>query len=546
MKKNSFVEGALIATIGIFLSRAIGLFYVIPFYAMIGVQGGALYSYGYSIYSIFLSLSTTGIPFAISKIVGEQTALGHYHTKERLYKMARLIIIIVSLISFLTLILFAPSIASIILGDIEGGNTVADVAKIIRIIATALLVVPVLATTKGYLHGHSFMAVPAKSRVLEQIVRVFVILAGSYFAIYVFDLGITTAVGISVFGATAGALTAYLYVWSNIKKNKESLKVNEPLIEGEKLLVKNELFQKVMVYAIPFVIIDLVKSLTATIDTFTVVRTLTNLGYSAFVTENAFGVVATWGVKINMIIISLAMGITISLIPNLASSSALKDKKGISRKINQALQILIFTTIPMAVGLSFLAQPVWVAFYDYNEVAIEIFRIMVYSTITFSIFSILVDSLQTLNKTKIALSSLFFMFFFKAMLNIPFMILSDSLLNKGYYGSVFSSIFVQVLAIIFMLISINKLYKVSYTDTLNKLYKTLLAVTTMVFALYLLTIIFPIDAVLRLDAIIQIIVYSFVGALVYLYVSFKTSLIYEVLGDDRVKRYLKKIKIYKI
>ena len=53
MKKNTFLEGAMIATIGIILCKIIGLVYVIPFYAIIGTQGGALYSYAYSIYAIF-------------------------------------------------------------------------------------------------------------------------------------------------------------------------------------------------------------------------------------------------------------------------------------------------------------------------------------------------------------------------------------------------------------------------------------------------------------------------------------------------------------
>ena len=55
MKKNSFLAGAAISTIGIIICKFIGLVYVIPFYAIIGVQGGALYSYAYSIYNMFLN-----------------------------------------------------------------------------------------------------------------------------------------------------------------------------------------------------------------------------------------------------------------------------------------------------------------------------------------------------------------------------------------------------------------------------------------------------------------------------------------------------------
>ena len=123
MKKNTFLEGAMIATIGIILCKIIGLVYVIPFYAIIGTQGGALYSYAYSIYAIFLSLSNSGIPVAVSKVISEYNTLGYIKAKERAFQMASIVIIGLGIFFFLVLVIFAPTIASVILGDIQGGNT---------------------------------------------------------------------------------------------------------------------------------------------------------------------------------------------------------------------------------------------------------------------------------------------------------------------------------------------------------------------------------------------------------------------------------------
>ena len=88
MKKNSFLAGAAISTLGIVITKFIGLVYVIPFYAIIGIQGGALYSYAYSIYNMFLNLATSGIPVAMSKVVSEFNSLKYYYTKERTFKTA--------------------------------------------------------------------------------------------------------------------------------------------------------------------------------------------------------------------------------------------------------------------------------------------------------------------------------------------------------------------------------------------------------------------------------------------------------------------------
>ena len=115
MKKNSFLGGAVISTLGIVITKAIGLLYVIPFYAIIGTQGGALYSYAYSIYAIFLSLSNSGIPVAISKVVSEYNALGYHYTKEKAYKIASLVLIGLGVFFCLVLMIFAPVIAKIIL-----------------------------------------------------------------------------------------------------------------------------------------------------------------------------------------------------------------------------------------------------------------------------------------------------------------------------------------------------------------------------------------------------------------------------------------------
>ena len=53
MKKNTFLEGAFIATLAIFITKFLGIIYVIPFNKIIGDTGGALYGYAYNIYNLF-------------------------------------------------------------------------------------------------------------------------------------------------------------------------------------------------------------------------------------------------------------------------------------------------------------------------------------------------------------------------------------------------------------------------------------------------------------------------------------------------------------
>ena len=128
--------------------------YVIPFHAVIGEKGGALYGYAYTIYLVFMSLSSAGIPLAMSRIISEYQTLGYHNAKQRAFLLGKRIALLLGFISFLLLSLCAPLIANAILGDLTGGNTIEDVVFVIRIIATAILIVPVLSIYRGYFEGH--------------------------------------------------------------------------------------------------------------------------------------------------------------------------------------------------------------------------------------------------------------------------------------------------------------------------------------------------------------------------------------------------------
>jgi len=205
LTKNTFMQGAFIATLGIVISKILGMLYVIPFYSVIGDKGGALYGYAYSVYSIFLSISTAGIPLAISKIISEYNELGYYDAKEKAFKLGKKVLNLVGIICFILMMIFAKPIASLIIKDVTGGNTIEQVTFVIRMISTAILVVPILSIYRGYLQGHKFITPTSISQVLEQIIRVVIIIVSSYLCMRVFNLSLTTTVGIAVFSATIGA-----------------------------------------------------------------------------------------------------------------------------------------------------------------------------------------------------------------------------------------------------------------------------------------------------------------------------------------------------
>lgn len=545
MKKNSFLGGAVISTLGIVITKMIGLLYVIPFYAIIGVQGGALYSYAYSIYAIFLSLSNSGIPVAISKVVSEYNALGYHYTKERAYKIASLVLLCLGFFFFLVLIIFAPTIAQVILGDIKGGNTIEGVTLVIRIVATALLIVPIESVTQGYLQGQKFMLEPSMANVIEQIGRVTVILVGSFLMLNVFHLSLESAVGIAVFGATVGALIAYFYLLQRIHKNRKKLHRDELPLPKERKITNKDILKKIIFYALPFVIIDVLNSAYGMVDTLTVVNTMTDLGYSAKVTETSIGVLTTWATKLNMIIAAVALGISTSLIPNLAASKAKKDYQDISHKMNQALKALFFTTVPMAIGMSFLSIPIWTIFYGYDTLSIEIFRLFIFQTISFSFSTVLINIVQSLSHPKLAMSSLLGSFLAKFILNIPMMRLFYSLGIPAYYAPIATTFLTQSCVSIFLMFKLKQMYQVKYLETIRVGIKTILATGCMVAILLILKLFVPVFTEGRFEAIFITALYTIIGGSIYFFFSYQGKLISNVFGEQFLPSILKRISLKK-
>ena len=546
MKKNGFLSGAFVSTFCIILCKIVGLLYVIPFYSIIGTQGGTLYSYAYTIYSLFLTISSQGIPVAMSKIISEYNTLNYQWSKEKAYKIVRNLMVTLGTIWFVLLLFFAEEIAYLIIGDIEGGNTIEDVALVIRAISTALVMVPFLSSMKGYLSGHKYLTQYAWSGVIEQLVRVVFIIVGSYLAANVFHLPVAQVVAVATLGATIGAFVSFLYLRSKKKKHERLLKVNAVKTEAEKNNTTKTIFKRIVLVSLPFVIIDFVRSIYSIVDTFTVNATLTSLGYTLKDSEYILSVISTWGSKLNMIIIAFEAGLTVSLIPNISSSYVKGDMKDVTAKLNQSFQMIMFINLPMVLGLNILAAPVWNVFYGYNELGISMFSLFVFQALTYSFYSLSIDTAQVMGNTKLALSSLFGSFILKAILNVPFMNLCAMIGIPAQYAPVILNLILHTGTALFIAMVQSKKYHFNYKSSIIPITKTILCSLIMFVSLKIIALFIPPTNVTTVIGSLGIcLLYAIIGASIYLFLSFRTVLINKVFNFDvlaKVKQCLNKFK----
>lgn len=545
MKKSSFIEGTVIATLAIVITKILGMLYVIPFYAIIGVQGSALYAYAYNIYVIFLDISSAGLPVAISKIIKEYNTLGMMDAKVRAYKVAKKIISFISVAAFIVLFLFAGNLASLILGDLQGGNTISDVTFVIRCVSFAILVIPFLSVSKGYLQGHNIINVSSISQVIEQVVRIIVILGGSYLGLKVLNLSLTTSVGIAVFGAFAGGFAAMLYIFINMRKNKKELSLEE--VEKKDDISNREILKKIISYAIPFIIIDVAVSLYNFIDMVLISRTMGYLGYDAATTEFVTSSVATWANKINVIVNSVAMGLTVSLIPNIVEAFTLKKWSLVEKRLNKAIQIILVTCIPMVLGISFLAKPIWNIFYGNSnlELGSIVLGVSIFGALFYNIYMITSMTLQSLNKFKAVYFTTFLGYLTNAFLDVPLMLLCQHLNLQPFIGALLASILGYSLASFSALIILRKHHHLKYHESYKMFAKILVPSFCMMLAVFFVARLCPISYNSRTSCIFYVFLTSVSGAVVYLFIAYKMKILDDVFGKEYLDRIIRKLTFNK-
>lgn len=544
MRKATFVKGAFITTLGIILSKILGIIYVIPFHAMIGEKGGALYGYAYTIYAVFMSLATAGIPLAISKVVSEYQTLGYYQTKKRVFYLGKKLSLILGLVCFLVVLLFAPYLAKFVLGDVVGGNTLEDVTFVIRIIGTAILIVPVLSVYRGYFEGHRFLSPPSISQVLEQIVRVLIIIIGCFLALIVFHTSLTFSVSIALMGATVGALFSYLYLFYKKKKhaskfNEKIRPVNEPLVT-DKVIIK-----KIFMYAIPFILIDIFKSIYNYVDMVTVVKGLVHYAsFEALDAEYIYSIMSTWGAKFNMMVLAISTGIIVSLIPSLTESLVKKDNVDVQNKIHQAFSMLLFFTIPLTMGISFLAKPIWNLFYGNSIYGANVLSYFIFVGFFIGFFTSMIIILQTLKDNKSVLISLVIGVLFKMLLNMNLMKAFYQMGLPPYYGFITASIIGYFISSIICIIVLNRKYGILFEDMVRDFIDIMIATIIMVFCLFIIKYIIPIYSTSRIINLFIVLLYGVIGMVIYFSYGKVSGLTKRVLGRD-FYRTLKRIIIHK-
>ncbi|OLS35844.1 polysaccharide biosynthesis protein [Bacillus sp. MRMR6] len=535
---SKLIRGTFILTFGTILSKVLGLLYVIPFYQIVGSEGTALYQYSYIPYTIFISIATAGVPLAVSKFISKYNAIEEYAVGRKLFKSGLLIMLITGFASFLILYLSAPFLAEWIFpkNDKEVASSIKDITTVIRAVSFALIVVPFMSLIRGFFQGHQSMGPSAVSQVVEQIVRIVFLLAGAFIVIHILDGSIVTAVSVATFAAFIGAIGSLVVLFLYLYKRKPHL---DELLRQDRGTVKislREIYKEIIVYAAPFVFVGIAGPLFQAIDQVTVTRALMEMGNSEAAAKAAFSILNFESHKIVIIPVSLATGFSLALVPSITKAYVENNRRDLNTQLNQSFQIMLFLTLPAAVGISLLAEPVYTVFYEHKMLGTEVLSVYAPVAILFALFLVTAAILQGINEQRFTVLGLLVGLLIKLSLNIP-------LINLfGTKGAVLSTALGYTVSILIYIFVIKKFagypFKLVWRRSLLiVIFAGLMWVGTGLIYQLLSLFLSPES---KFQSLIIIMISAGVGVIIYFYLGLKSGLLTRLFGN-RVERLKSKL-----
>lgn len=529
---NKIIKGTMLLTGAAFLSKFLGMIYVIPFNEIVGSQGMALYYFAYNPYTILISISTVGVPMAVSKIVSRYNSLGYYNTGMRVFKASLLLMVVTGFLAFIILYFSSDWLASKFMYDDSQGNSVEDVAQVMKMVSFALIVIPGMSALRGFFQGNEMMQPTAISQVIEQIIRIVFVLVSAFIIISVYKGTIVLAVSYATFAALIGALASCVVLILYWRKIKPELDFQSQQQKKKLNISMKSLSLELLSYAGPFVLVGIAIPLYQTIDSFTFMKAMVIGGYEQ-VAELALTVIHMNGHKLISIPITIATGLSLTIVPALTASFTNYNWPKLNKEINQALQIVLLLVIPSIVGLSALAPEAYGALFGMADLDFTGALLAWYAPVAllFALYTVTAAVLQGINEQRFTLISLTAGFLIKLICNSVFIHM------VGAKGSIFATGFAVIVAVALNLMKIHRTIQFNFMQTLKRLLFMVVFSGIMLIVILLLkfglSYVLPYDTS-RFSAAVMLAIGVGAGALVYLYLTYKSTLLDFVLGGTSI------------
>jgi len=445
MKKSNFINNIIVLMFSQVIIKVTGFIYKIYLTNKqgFGDTGNAIYSAGFQVYAILLTLSSIGIPNAISKMVSSKFAIGDYKGAYRILKIAVMLFSFIGFVASIFLYVFSKPISNNLLQIPESELS-------LQLLAPSIFLVPVASVFRGYFNGAGNIKITAKSQNLEQISKTIITIIIVEVIAIISDFNTTFMAAAATAGTTIATIFSTVYLYILYKKNKKNIwgTIRNNNFNNEKcsLIIKN-----ILLVTIPISFSAFLSVATKSVDSLTIIRILKTY----MKTEEAKRLYGILSGKIDtLVILPLSFNIALSttLVPTIASLIAKGKKKEANNKIRLSLLISLLIGLPCtAIMIIYSEEILNILFPNAMEGAymlqissIEIIPLVLIQTVN--------GALQGIGRAKECVKALLIGLIIKIILNIFLL----SVKKIGIYGAIISSNICHWVTLIICLVKLNK------------------------------------------------------------------------------------------
>ena len=364
-KSQNYLHGAAILTAGVLIMKVLGFLYKVPIANIIGPDGYSMFFETYSVYNVFLTLSTAGLPIALARMISEANAEKREMQTRRTFTVAWWTFFVIGLVFSLIMLLFSKQLAADILHN-------PPAAASIRAMAPSVLLVCLVSAFRGYTQGKGNMVPTTVGQVLEVLVKVAVGLSLSYVLI---RSGKNKAIGSAgaIFGVTAGSLAALLYMYLYKKKNYPEHMLEDP----DRPDSDREILFRFLKIGIPIAVGSSVLAILNLVDSSLCMGRLQSAaGFSLEKAQTLYGVYGEAQTLFNLPA-ALITPMTIAVVPAITAAIVKGENDNATKISEDSMRIVSALAMPMGIGLAVLSEPIMRVIYkDGHEAAPTLLAIM--------------------------------------------------------------------------------------------------------------------------------------------------------------------------
>ena len=513
--KQSFIAGSLASSAGVFITKLIGLFYVVPFRSIVGQQNLDYYSAAYTYYNVMLQICSAGLPFAIAAIIAKYMNRKDYRTVLLVRRISTAMLMVSGFVMAMIFLLVSGPLAAVRMGDKASPEAVAAMQNTFVILALALFLVPILYSYRGYYQGMKELRLYANSQVIEQFARVAALLGLGWFVVYVLKMAPIFGIYAAVLGTSVGCLVSLMYfVFYDRKLNEPVLKAAR--LQKEPAEDRKTILLELIAFGLPYVLVAILGNSQTLVNAQFFVRLNTSLGMDLRTAQIINSIIETNCDKLTSIPQVLSIGFSAGIVPYMTISLENRDRRALNRNIEDCLDTVLYIAIPICFSMAVLAGPIYYIMYGAQELGYGTVCLRWSSMLGFltTLTPICNSMMLTLRFRKESIIYLAVGFLVKCITFFPL------IRYTGYTGAITSSILCSATIVYLSLVKIKNKYDVKYRKIFVRGIKMLLACLCMngVYALFRLA---GIDGMnpSRLIALIQLGIMGITGVSVYIFVS---------------------------